>query len=94
MKKYKKQPVVIEAQQFLPQDFVYADDDGLAIWLCHDDGEDRFEILKDDSERRYIEIETMEGTMRAYHGDWIIRGIKGEFYPCKPDIFEETYEAA
>lgn len=39
-----------------------------------------------------VEIETLEGTMRAEIGDWIIRGIKGEFYPCKPDIFEATYE--
>lgn len=37
-------------------------------------------------------IPTLEGTMRADKGDWIIRGIKGELYPCKPDIFEATYE--
>ena len=39
-------------------------------------------------------IDTLEGTMRAYSGDWIIRGVKGEFYPCKPEIFTATYEAA
>lgn len=39
------------------------------------------------------EIKTLEGTMVANVGDWIIRGVKGEFYPCKPDIFEATYEA-
>jgi len=39
-----------------------------------------------------LEIFTMEGTMRASRGDWIIKGTKGEFYPCKPDIFEEIYE--
>ena len=38
-------------------------------------------------------IETLEGWMRVSPGDWIIRGIKGEFYPCKPDIFEGTYES-
>ena len=38
-------------------------------------------------------IETLEGTMWAASGDWIIRGVQGEFYPCKPDIFEATYEA-
>lgn len=38
-------------------------------------------------------IETPEGRMKANPGDWIIKGIKGEFYPCKPDIFEATYEA-
>lgn len=37
-------------------------------------------------------IETLEGTMRADPGDWIITGVKGERYPCKPDIFEQTYE--
>lgn len=39
-----------------------------------------------------MEIETLEGTMRANVGDWIITGVKGERYPCKPDIFEATYE--
>lgn len=39
-----------------------------------------------------IDIRTAEGTMEASLNDWIIRGIKGEFYPCKPDIFEATYE--
>lgn len=38
-------------------------------------------------------ISTLEGDMRAELGDWIIRGVQGEFYPCKPDIFEQTYEA-
>lgn len=42
----------------------------------------------------YIELDipTSEGTMRAMHGDWIIRGTKGELYPCKPDVFAEVYE--
>lgn len=39
-----------------------------------------------------VVIETLEGTMRADPGDWIITGVKGEVYPCKPDIFEATYE--
>ena len=39
-----------------------------------------------------LDIQTWEGTMSASPGDWIICGIKGEFYPCKPDIFEDTYE--
>ena len=41
-----------------------------------------------------LDIKTLEGTMRANVGDWLIQGIKGELYPCKPDIFEATYEAA
>lgn len=40
----------------------------------------------------WISIPTLEGVMRADVGDWIIRGVKGEFYPCKPDVFEATYE--
>lgn len=39
-------------------------------------------------------IPTLEGEMRANPGDWIIKGVKGEFYPCKPDIFSATYEPA
>lgn len=39
-----------------------------------------------------LRIHTLEGTMTANEGDWIIKGIQGEFYPCKPDIFETTYE--
>ena len=41
-----------------------------------------------------IFIPTLEGVMRASVGDWIIKGVNGEFYPCKPDIFEKTYEPA
>jgi hypothetical protein len=41
-----------------------------------------------------LEIETLEGTMRAQPGDWIITGVKGEIYPCKDDIFRATYEPA
>lgn len=41
-----------------------------------------------------VYIETLEGTMTAREGDWVIKGVKGEFYPCKPDIFEATYEPA
>ena len=40
----------------------------------------------------YMRVVTLEGTMVASCGDWIIKGVKGEFYPCKPDIFEATYE--
>jgi hypothetical protein len=40
-----------------------------------------------------VEIPTMEGLMRADRGDYVIRGVKGEFYPCKPDIFALTYES-
>jgi len=42
----------------------------------------------------YALIKTLEGEMRADHGDYVIQGVKGELYPCKPDIFVATYEAA
>lgn len=48
--------------------------------------------IPDEHHLTSVEITTLEGTMTASPGDWIIRGVKGEFYPCKPDIFEATYE--
>lgn len=45
-------------------------------------------------ETREVKILTLEGNMIANEGDWIIKGVKGEFYPCKPDIFAATYEPA
>ncbi len=45
-----------------------------------------------DRAKAFLVIKTLEGNMRADQGDWIIKGVKGEFYPCKPDIFEATYE--
>ncbi len=79
--KFKKKPVVIEAMQFTLYSATTARD------FC--DG-----VLFDQSPiPPWINIKTREGIMRADLGDWIIKGIKGEFYPCKPDIFAETYEA-
>ena len=77
-KKYVKKPVVIEALQF----------DG-KNW------EAIGEFVGQQAECRGKEvlvIKTLEGDMLANAGDYIIKGIKGEFYPCKPDIFEDTYE--
>lgn len=86
--RYRKKPVVIEAHQFeinnAPDD---AHMDGLVAWIREGGGTARHDST-------CIYIETLEGTHRADVGDWIIRGVKGEFYPCKPDIFEMTYEAA
>ena len=55
-------------------------------------GEARVSIRDEDKYNPYIKIETLEGTMKASVGDYIIKGVNGEFYPCKPDIFEKTYE--
>lgn len=88
--KYRKKPVVIEAIQFTgtPPDATNATE--IINWILDGDQTARFHLTEDDD--AYIAIDTMEGTMRADRGDWIIKGVKGEFYPCKPDIFDATYE--
>jgi hypothetical protein len=80
MAKYRKKPVVIEAMQYT------GDNGGEVLTWANADG------LLDRGEA--IEIATLEGTMRADRGDFVIRGVKGELYPCKPDIFAATYEPA
>lgn len=88
MAKFRKKPVVIEAFQ-LPA----RGDFDLAAFEAWADASG-FSEFKWTSERdETLAIETMEGVMTAQPGDWIIRGIKDEFYPCKPDIFDATYEA-
>lgn len=86
--KFRKKPVVIEAIQYT--------------------GDNLGEILEfinahtpEGTKRKYwageggtLCIETLEGTMRASFDDWVIIGVAGEVYPCKPDIFKETYEPA
>jgi hypothetical protein len=51
-----------------------------------------FAVPHKETDEWIVVIETLEGAMSASPGDWIIRGVQGEFYPCKPDIFEATYE--
>lgn len=87
MPMFKKKPVVVEARLFSDRVSVktaleIADWCGGSLKLA---GMDRHPV---------IDVETLEGTMSASSGDWIINGVKGEFYPCKPDIFNETYELA
>lgn len=82
--RFRKKPVVIEAVQFNEQ--FWGD---LDKWLTDSDAKHMFVVSPD---RMSLHIETLEGTMVAYPGDWIIKGVQGEFYPCKPDIFEQTYE--
>ncbi|MEM8972256.1 MAG: hypothetical protein AAGD43_09375 [Pseudomonadota bacterium] len=90
MTKFRKKPVVIEARQYLwtpissaAEIVDWADENGVSI-----------NIELDDSDCSYLVIPTLEGNHRADNGDWIIKGVAGEFYPCKPDIFEATYEPA
>lgn len=82
MPKYKKKPVVIEAVQFTGKNHME-----LYHWIG--DAYDTRVACE-----RFIGIKTLEGLMTANQGDWIIKGVKGEFYPCKPDIFAATYEPA
>ena len=84
--KFRKKPVVIEAFQIPP-------DDGLTRQLPPDWLMDA--LVKGTVVAVYgggVDIKTLEGSMRGDVGDWIIQGVKGELYPCKPDIFTATYE--
>jgi hypothetical protein len=76
--KYRKKPVVIEALQ----------------WTGNHEEMETFIGAHGDVGLDYVWIETLEGVMIAKIGDYVIKGVKGEFYPCKPDIFEATYEVA
>ena len=87
MPKFRKRPVVIEAH-CVP---AIADLDRrseIYLFLYANSDVRGYSLNADGS----VAIETLEGTMTANVGDWIIRGVKGELYPCKPDIFEATYE--
>ena len=75
--KFRKKPVIIEAVQWTSENLSEVQE----FYR-------KESILIGDR----IVIETLEGVMYASIGDWIIKGIKGEFYPCKPDIFDATYE--
>lgn len=82
--RYRKKPVVIEAKQFRA-------DNGpsLAEWC----GGTWFPSVSGNTQPLLV-IPTLEGDHQARPGDWIIRGVQGEFYPCKPGIFAATYEPA
>lgn len=82
MPMYRKKPVTIEA---IPWDGTVYHANDIIKWMG-----DGF-LIGPDSDLA-IEIPTLEGIMKANPGDWIIRGVQGEFYPCKPDIFAATYE--
>lgn len=81
--KYRKRPVEVEAIQF----------DG---WNWREVyqfiSNEPLMFTQDFRKEEYILIDTLEGVMKASVGDYIIKGVHGEFYPCKPDIFHETYE--
>lgn len=93
IKKYVKKPVEVEAIQLKEDNIIEVFDflDG-ANYKETKSAEELQYFSKAMLEQGYIEIETLEGMMKASFGDYIIKGIKGEFYPCKPDIFIATYE--
>ena len=85
--KYRKKPVVIEAIQFV-------DEPEQLQKLCDFMNIDTLKISYKCSDEPKLFIDTLEGPMQASVGDYIIKGVKGEFYACKPDVFELTYEKA
>ena len=92
MAKYRKKPVVIEAIEF------EGDHDNCLECYMFVNGinERTLDVIRQAHDHVFehggLVIETLEGTMKASFGDYIIKGVNGEFYPCKPDIFEKTYE--
>ena len=98
MSKFRKKPVVIEAFQFQAEQDYANWPQWAKVQLKHN--VDGLVVARDRTERNieahpdHLKIYTSEGVMRANDCDWIIRGVKGEIYPCKPDIFEATYEPA
>lgn len=77
IQKYRKKPVVIEARQYTRNGL---EAEQVAEWCNGQQDDDG------------LSIETKDGVMRANYGDWVIKDVQGEFYPCKPDIFAQTYE--
>lgn len=84
MPKFRKKPVEIDAVQWNGVGFNLAD---LPAWFADAYGQRQIDRAEDK-----LHIVTLEGVMTASPGDWIIRGVKGEIYPCKPDIFVATYD--
>ena len=80
--RYRKKPVEVEAIQ------LKANNAGEVLTFCNENGN----IVASSEDCGAISIKTLEGTMLASIGDYVIKGVKGEFYPCKPDIFEATYD--
>ncbi len=99
--KFRKKPVVIEAVQLNWTNWSEMCDHAGVGKLIDGKPEGCYADAKGKATRDFpgeehvtlsLQIPTLEGVMLAVEGDWIIRGVKGELYPCKPDIFEMTYE--
>ena len=96
MSKFRKKPIVIDAVQLLWEnwseicDFAGVGSGSHQPSGCYIDKDGN--KTEDTTDIIGLEIPTLEGVMLAKQGDWIIKGVSGELYPCKPDIFEKTYE--
>ena len=92
MQKFRKKPVVVEAVQYTGSVsstiFIY----GLVNKTDIKSAEQANKIIAECERNGGININTLEDIMLVSKGDWVIKGIKGEFYPCKQDIFDATYE--
>ena len=85
MSKFRKKPVVIDA-------VVFTDNSEDIVNVTNFMGDDAVVINYNDPDNPKLLVPTLEGNMYASVGDYIIKGVNGEFYPCKPDIFHKTYE--
>ena len=85
---YRKKPVVIEAFEFGGGINKGDDHD----WMCDQIKKGTLYFDSESAPEITLKIKTLEGIMTANQGDYIIKGIEGELYPCKPDIFKKTYE--
>lgn len=92
MAKFRKKPVVIEAVQFWPDMRPYPEGVDVLVAGPYHPAVERGEMEVGDFD--LATIKTLEGTMEVKPGDWVITGVAGEKYPCKPEIFEATYEPA
>jgi len=94
--KFRKKPVEIEARQW---DGTAEGATPIINWILSNDGTARFSCAQPDSgpckpeKPHSIAIDTLEGSMHASPGDWIVCGVHGEFYPIKPSIFEDNFDA-
>jgi len=86
--RYRKKPVVIEAKRALGT----PENNREIIDWTRGSTTPAFMDTHPDRKGRHLSINTLEGAMYVSPGDWVIKGVQGEFYPCKPDIFEATYE--
>ena len=89
--RWRKKPVTIEAVHYPAVPTVY-DNAALHRWVNDNGG--RTNVIHRAAVGAYIVIVTLEGDMRVNPGDYVIRGVQGEFYPIKEPIFRETYEPA